>query len=167
MTRERLIRITAASTAMILLLAASPAPSQQKKDNKELKQEEQKAGPQDPLKVFRGIERAWQKENADGIVSYLGSGRVRIRVRGIGKEGGYYSKSQVKYLFRDMFKNIDHLKFEFVKFHNLEQPDRKVYGIAHRRCKNHRSGKVFQDTVYVTLGREGSTWVVAEIKTTH
>ena len=127
---------------------------------------EKKTTTQDPLKVFKGIERAWQRENADGIAGYAGSGRVYLDVRGIGKKGGYYSRSQVKYLFKDMFKADDQVKFEFVKFHNLEEPDRKVHGIAYRSCKNHRSGKVFQDKVYVTLGREGSGWVVAEIKTT-
>ncbi len=163
MTREKLIRLTAASIAIPVLLAAAPAFSQEKR---EIKKEERSVKVQDPLKVFKGIERAWKKENADGIASYVGNGRVHLDVRGIGKKGGYYSRSQVKYLFRDMFKADDQLKFKFVKFHNLEKPDRKVYGIAYRSCKNNRSGKVFQDKVYVTLGREGPAWVVAEIKTT-
>ncbi len=163
MTRERLRRLTAASIAIPVLLAATPSFSQEKR---EIQKKEQPAKVQDPLKVFKGIERAWQKGNADGLASYAGQGRVFLDVRGIGKKGGYYSKSQFKYLFRDMFKADDQMKFEFVKFHNLEKPDRKVYGIAYRSCKNNRSGKVFQDKVYVTLGREGSAWVVAEIKTT-
>ena len=168
MTRDRLIRLTAASIAIPVLLAASSSFSQDiKKDPKrEIKRNEKTIKVQDPLKVFKGIERAWQKENADGIASYAGNGRVFLDVRGIGKKGGYYSRSQVKYLFKDMFKADDQLKFEFIKFKNLEEPDRKVYGIAYRSCKNNRSGKVFQDKVYVTLGREGSAWVVAEIKTT-
>ncbi len=163
MTRVRMIRLTAASIAIPVLLAAAPAFSQEKR---EIQKKEQPAKAQDPLKVFKGIERAWQKENADVLASYAGQGRIFLDVRGIGKKGGYYSKSQFKYLFRDMFKADNQMKFEFVKFHNLEKPDRKVYGIAYRSCKNIRSGKVFQDKVYVTLGREGSAWVVAEIKTT-
>ena len=169
MTRVRLIRLTAASIAIPVLLTASPSFSQdiEKIEKRELKKEKEKTVVvQDPLKVFKGIERAWQKENADGIAVYARSGRVFLDVRGIGKKGGYFSRSQVKYLFRDMFKVDEQLKFEFVKFKNLEEPDRKVYGIAYRSCKNHRSGKVFQDKVYVTLGREGSAWVVTEIKTT-
>lgn len=163
MTRERLIRLTAASIAIPVLLAAAPAFSQ---ENREIEEVERRVKMEDPLKVFKGIERAWKKENADGLASFAGRGRVYLDVRGIGKKGGYYSKSQVKYLFKDMFKADDQLKFEFVKFHNLEKPDRKVYGIAYRSCKNNRSGKVFQDKVYVTLGREGPAWVLAEIKTT-
>ena len=163
MTRVRLIRLTAASIAIPVLLAAAPSFSQ---DKREIKKEEPAVKVQDPLKVFKGIEKAWQKENADGIASYAGDTRVFLDVRGIGQKGGHYSRSQVKYLFKDMFKADDQLKFEFIKFHNLEEPDRKVYGIAYRSCKNIRSGKVFQDKVYVTLGREGSAWVVAEIRTT-
>jgi hypothetical protein len=169
MTRVRLIRMTAASIAIPVLLTASPSFSQDIEviEKKELKKENGKTvEAQDPLKIFKEIERAWQKENADGIAAFAGEGQVFLDVRGIGKKGGYYSKSQVKYLFKDMFKVDDQLKFEFVKFQNLEEPDRKVYGIAYRSCKNIRSGKVFQDKVYVTLGREGPAWVVAEIKTT-
>ncbi len=170
MTRVRLIRLTAASIAIPVLLAASPSFSQERKqlEREDLKKEEGKKAvtANDPLEVFKALERSWQKENADGIASYAGEGRVFLDVRGIGKKGGYYSRSQVKYLFRDMFEVDEQMKFEFVKFQNLEEPDRKVYGIAYRSCKNHRSGKVFQDKVYVTLGREGSAWVVAEIKTT-
>ena len=174
MRRTTLVMIAAASAVCAALLAVSPAvspvmaqeqkqiPDKPKKvpDGKEVRV-------QDPLRVFKGIESAWQRENADAIAQYVGEDRVRLDVRGMGKKGGYYSKSQVKYLFMDMFKADDQLKFEFVKFHNLEEPDRKVYGIAYRSCKSNRSGKVFQDKVYVTLGREGPTWVVAEIKTTH
>ena len=168
MTRASLIRLTAASIAIPVLLAAVPSFSQDKKKGKdrEIEKEEPAVKVQDPLKVFKGIEKAWQKENADGIASYAGNGRVYLDVRGIGQKGGHYSRSQVKYLFKDMFKADDQMKFEFVKFHNLEEPDRKVYGIAYRSCKNNRSGKVFQDKVYVTLGREGPAWVVAEIRTT-
>jgi hypothetical protein len=165
-----MIRLTAASIAIPVLLAAAPSLSQEtlKKDpERDVKKKEATAKSEDPLKVFKGIERAWQKENADGIASYAGGGRVYLNVRGIGQKGGYYSRSQVKYLFKDMFKADDQQKFEFVKFHNLEEPDRKVYGIAYRSCKNKRSGKVFQDKVYVTLDREGKGWVVTKIQTTH
>jgi hypothetical protein len=164
-------RLTAALIVIpaLLLLAATPAFSQERSIPDKRKIEKRKpaaASSQDPLKVFKGLERAWQKKNADDIASYAGEGRVFLDVRGIGKKGGYYSRSQVKYLFKDMFRTDDQVKFEFIKFQNLEEPDRKVYGIAYRSCKNNRSGKVFQDKVYVTLGREGPSWVVAEIKTT-
>ena len=43
---------------------------------------------------------------------------------------------------------------------------RRVYAIAYRSCKIMRTDKVFQDKVYITLGREGRDWVVTEIKTT-
>jgi hypothetical protein len=170
MTRASLIRITAASVALPVLLAVSPVMAQDVKQipvDPDKSKGEKSVTVQDPMQVFKGIERAWHNENAEALSRYVGDDRVRLDVRGMGKQGGYYSKAQVKYLFKDMFKTDDQLKFEFVKFHNLEAPDRKVYGIAYRSCKNHRSGKVFQDKVYVTLGREGPEWVVAEIKTTH
>jgi len=118
-----------------------------------------------PLKVFKGIERAWRSGDAAGIAALVGEGRIAIDVRGIGQRGGLFSRSQVLYLFRNMFEAYEQTKFEFVKYHNLDKPERKVYGIAYRSFKNNRNGKVYQDKVYVTLGREGPGWVVAEIKT--
>jgi hypothetical protein len=162
MTRERLISFAAVPIAAALLFAAFPAYSQ---GQREIKKEEPAKG-QNPMKTFRGIESAWQKEDAKRLSSFVGKGRVYLDVKGIGDKGGFYSRSQVKYLFKDMFKTDDQLSFEFVKFDDLEKPDRKVYGIAYRSCKNNRSGKVFRDKVYVTLGREGPGWVLAEIKTT-
>jgi ribosomal protein L35AE/L33A len=145
-----------------LALAATPASGQQK-----IKPIGPETSPADhPLKVFKGIERAWSRNDASGIAAFVGEGRVSIDVRGIGQRGGEFSRSQVLYLFRRMFESDQQTKFEFVKFHNLDKPDHKVFGIAYRSYKNNRSGKVYQDKVYVTLGREGPGWVVAEIKTT-
>ena len=162
MTRERLIRLTAASIAIPVLLAAAPALSQEPRD---IRRGEEQAAP-NPMKTFKGIESAWQKEDAKRLAGFVGKGRVHLDIKGVGDKGGYYSKSQVRYLFKDMFKADDQVSFEFVKFDDLENPDRKVYGIAYRSCKNNRSGKVFRDKVYVTLGREGPAWVLAAIKTT-
>jgi hypothetical protein len=117
-----------------------------------------------PMKVFKGIERAWNGSDAEGIASFVGGGRVLVDVRGIGKRGGEFSRSQVLFLFQNMFESDEQTRFEFVKFHNLDKPDRKVFGIAYRSYKNNRSGKVYHDKVYVTLGREGPGWIVAEIK---
>jgi hypothetical protein len=170
MTRERLIRLATASIAIPVLLASAPSFSQNKKEikrsDREIKKNEHEIKMQDPRLVFAGIESAWQSEDANRLAGFVGKGRVYLNIRGVIDKGGYYSRSQVKYLFKDMFKADDQLRFEFVKFNDLDKPDRKVYGIAYRSCKNNRSGKVFQDKVYVTLGREGPAWVLAEIKTT-
>lgn len=150
-----------AALAAVLLLAAVPAWGQEA-----VKTAPESPPADHPLKVFKGIERAWNGGDAASIASFVGEGRVSIDVRGIGQRGGEFSRSQVLFLFRKMFESDEQTKFEFVKFHNLDKPDRKVFGIAYRSYKNIRSGKVYQDKVYVTLGREGPGWVVAEIKTT-
>ena len=116
--------------------------------------------------VFRRLESAWKNADAKAISSMVGKRKAFIHIRGAGDSGRLYSKSQVFYLFKRMFKEYRQLKFEFVKFHNLDRPDRRVYAIAYRSCKIMRSDKVFQDKVYITLGREGRDWVVTEIKAT-
>ena len=142
-------------------------PREQERPQPKPREKKDEVKPEDaPLKVFHGLERAWKGGDAEAVASFAGEGRIYLDVRGMGKKGGFFSRSQVYYLFRNMFKDENQLKFEFVRFHNIDKPDRRVYGIAYRSWKNVRTGKVFQDKVYVTLGREGSGWVVAEIKTT-
>jgi hypothetical protein len=119
-----------------------------------------------PLPVFKGIERAWHSADAGALSDYAGESRVFLNIRGMGRKGGYFSRPQLYYLFKNMFKNTDQTRFEFVKFHNLDEPGRKVYGIAYRSYKNIRSGRYFRDKVYVTLKKEGARWIVAEIKST-
>jgi len=119
-----------------------------------------------PMPVFKGIENAWKNADSEKLSRYAGEARIYLNVEGMEKEPGYFSKSQFYYLFKKMFTNNRQTKFEFVRYHNIDRSDRKVFGIAHRNYKNSRSGKLFQDKVYVTLKKEGERWVVAEIKTT-
>lgn len=119
-----------------------------------------------PLAVFKGLERAWNRADAQKISRYAGESRIFLEVRGIAHRGGYFSRSQVYYMLRDMFEANKQTRFEFVKYHTPDNPDGRVYGIAHRSYKNNRSGRLYQDKVYVTLKKEESRWVVAEIKTT-
>ncbi len=119
-----------------------------------------------PLATFKGIEGAWAEQDARALARFAGEGKVFVNVMGIGQRGGYFSRSQVHYLFKRMFKTYPHTKFKFVKYHNLDKPDGRVYGIAQRNYRNNRNGKVYRDKVYVTLRSEGEVWVVDEIKTT-
>jgi hypothetical protein len=123
-------------------------------------------GTHDPRPVFNGIEKAWREANADAMAAYAGDSKIYLSVAGVERDSGFFSKSQFKYLFKKMFRNYRQTKFEFVRYHNIDRSDRKVYGIAHRNYKNSRSGRLVQDKVYVTLKREGTRWVVAEIKST-
>ncbi|MBN1885509.1 MAG: hypothetical protein JW876_08310 [Candidatus Krumholzibacteriota bacterium] len=118
-----------------------------------------------PMAVFRGLEAAWRAENADALARHVGEKRVYLSLPEPGGTDGFYSQSQVYYLFKKMFKSYRQVGFEFVKFHNVDKPGRRVYGIATRSWKDIRSGRIFTDRVYVTLRLEGSRWVVAEIKT--
>ncbi len=67
---------------------------------------------------------------------------------------------------KDLFGGTNQLSFQFVKYHNIEKQDRRIYGIAQRSYRVKQNGGLFKDKVYVTLVREGSRWAVAEIKST-
>jgi hypothetical protein len=121
------------------------------------------AVPKDPMVVFRGIESAWRSGDAQRLASFAGNSKVLLNVRGLGEKGGYYSRSQVFYLFKGMFKSTKHKKFSFVKFHDVGERSNKIYGIAHRNYEVVSSGRLFQDKIYVTLKFEGKRWVVSEM----
>lgn len=120
--------------------------------------------PKDPMVVFRGIESAWRAGDAQRLSAYAGDSKVLLNVRGLGEKGGYFSRSQVFYLFKGMFKSTRHKKFSFVKFHDVGKRSNKIYGIAHRNYEVISNGRLFQDKIYVTLKLEGKRWVVSEMK---
>ena len=120
----------------------------------------------EPLQVFRKIEKAWQSGNAQALAGLLSESRVFMEIRGIERRGGYYTRPQMLYIFKDLFVDTKQTGFTFVRFHNLEKEDSRIYGMALRSYKINRSGGLYKDKVYVTLVKEGSRWAVAEIKST-
>jgi len=121
---------------------------------------------EEPLMVFRSIEKAWQSGNAQALAGLLSESRIFMEIRGIDRRGGYFTKPQVLYIFKDLFAATKQTAFTFVKFHNLEKQDSRIYGMALRSYKINQSGGLYKDKVYVTLVKEGSRWAVAEIKST-
>ena len=163
MSRVEAYRILASIFLVVLLFHVTVCAQH------EIKQEEigkKKKGIDSPLPVFKGIERAWKNADAGALSGFAGESRVFLNMEEIGWRGGYFSRPQFYYLLKRMFKLTRQLRFEFVRFHNLDKPGNRVYGIARRSYKNNRTGRLFQDKVYVTLRKEDSGWVVAELKTT-
>lgn len=159
---QSLVRYLAPLTICTVVLVVFGTASAQ--EPKQVKPEP--IGEDSPMRIFKGIENAWKNADSEKLSGYAGESRIYLKVEGMEKDPGYFSKSQFYYLFKKMFVNNRQTKFEFVRYHNIDRSDRKVFGIAYRNYKNSRSGKLFQDKVYVTLKKEGTRWVVAEIKTT-
>ena len=151
--------------AILLLCAAIPSHAFQKVRKERMKIPTTEVT-KETIPIFRGIEKAWRGGNAGKLAEFVGEQRVHLMVRGLGEEGGYFSKPQVFYLFKRMFKTTKLKRFEFVKFHNSGSKARKVYGTAYRSFESTSSGRLFRDKVYVTLKLEGERWVVSEIKST-
>lgn len=150
---------------LLLLLILLPARTQAGRVGKE------KAGPVPkisrpaaPLNVFADIEDGWRRGRADKILRHFGRGKVAISVAGIGPTGGFFSKNQSYYLFKDLFKYTITKRFEFVRYRNIGNKGKKVYGVAQRAYKRRNDGRLFKDKIYVSLRREGERWVVSEIK---
>jgi hypothetical protein len=165
-----IVRFSGISISLIaaLLVALSPASAQEKRKLEEPKSHSVPVTEIDdePLIVFRNIEKAWQAGNAQALSELLSESRVFMEIRGIDRRGGYFTKPQMLYIFKDMFGNTTQTTFTFVKYHNLEKQDSRIYGMATRSYKINQSGGLYKDKVYITLVREGSRWAVAEIKST-
>jgi len=114
--------------------------------------------------VFRNIENAWKSQDAGAISRYAGSGRVYIDVRMLNKQGGYFSRPQVFFLFKRMFKTTKLLRFSFQRFSEPGSGGLRAYGIANRVVKDLRTGKIIRDKIYITLKWNGKSWVLTEIK---
>ncbi len=154
--------IMAACLALLLLSASAAAAQEPRKG--EGTPESDISG--EPLLVFRTIEKAWLSGNAQALANLSSDSKVFMEIRGIDRRGGYFTKPQILFIFKDMFASTDQTSFTFVKYHNLEKQDSRIYGMALRSYKNNRGGGLYQDKVYVTLVKERSRWAVAEIKST-
>jgi len=119
-----------------------------------------------PLLIFRSVERAWRAGNAQALSALASDSRVRVELRGLERSGGYFTRPQIFYIFKNLFTSTKQINFAFVKYHNLDKEDSRVYGIAQRSYKTKRGGGLYKDMVYVTLVKEGAQWVVAEITST-
>ncbi len=161
----RLLLRISFTLAILLLSVATPSHALQKVKREGMKISKSEVT-KETIPIFRGIESAWRSGNAGALAEFVGEQRVHLSLRGLGEEGGYFSKPQVFYLFKRMFKTTKLKRFEFVKFHNSGSKARKVYGTAYRSFESASSGRLFQDKVYVTLKLEGERWVISEIKST-
>ncbi|MBI4720345.1 MAG: DUF4783 domain-containing protein [Chitinivibrionia bacterium] len=117
-----------------------------------------------PLSIFGDIEQGWKAGSVDGILGHFGKGKVALSISGAGPKGGYFSKNQSYYLFKDLFKYTITKKFEFTQYRNIHDGDRKVYAVAERQYKRRDDGRLYQDKIYVSLQRENERWVISEIK---
>lgn len=121
---------------------------------------------EEPLLAFKSIEKAWRAGNAQELADFLSGSRVYVEMRGMKDMGGYFTRPQLLYIFKDMFASMKQLNFAFVKYYSREKEGNRVYGIAQRSYKNNRSNKLYRDNVYFTLVKEESRWAVVEIKST-
>ena len=121
---------------------------------------------EEPLQVFKTVEKAWQTSNAQALSDLLSGSRVYVEIRGIEHLSGYFTRPQLFYIFKDMFGSTRQLNFAFVKYYSREKEGSRVYGIAQRSYKSNRSNKLYRDRVYFTLVKEESRWAVVEIKST-
>lgn len=167
-TPTRLIRVFLVLAAVAIALPALAGAQKSVKIKKiDPKSKMRKVSPKAeavPLAVFADIERGWRKADVSKILVHFGKRKVAISIAGAGPAGGYFSRNQSFYLFKDLFKYTITKRFEFTQYRNIHDGNRKVYAVAERHYKRRDDGRLFKDKIYVSLERENGRWVVSEIK---
>ncbi len=114
--------------------------------------------------VFDAIEAAWRAGDAGALTRHLGAHGVSIGLPEVEPAGGHFSRSQSFYILKAHFEATRIQEFEFEHVREAEQDARVALGLANRRYRGLGDGRVVRDRVLVVLGREGTRWVVAEIR---
>jgi len=115
-----------------------------------------------PEKVFDDVEEGWQSETVELITKHISDNhKVYVSFEKDGPKPGYYSKDQVYYLFKDIFKNTITEKFEFTKYDiSASEP----YAVAERHYKLNADGVLNKDKIYVSLIKDSKCWVLNKIR---
>lgn len=159
-------RIVLACILFVLAIAAVDASAQQPRKQRVVGDDDAVVLDPGPAIVFKRFEAAWRAGNANDLASLAGEAPVLVELRGYDRKGGYFTRAQLLYIFKDLFRSTKQLDFDFVRYHNIEKQDRRVYGIAQRSYRSGSSAGLLRDKVYVTLVKEDARWAVAEIKST-
>lgn len=113
--------------------------------------------------VFESLESAWSQGDARGVVAHLGDRKVSITLPELEPASGRFSRSQSYFILKKHFENTQTLQFQFLDVRPPEGGRPVAVALAVRRYREHGAGPVAQDRVLVTLARDESRWVIAEI----
>ena len=119
-------------------------------------------------RVFADIEGAWRRGDVRGILKHVG--RTRVTVALDDSPGSRaFSRSQLVYRLRDLFRTTRTLDFEFVRYRLAGRGARSCFAVARRRYRRADDGRERRDRVFVSLRRErgdrgADRWVIDEIQ---
>lgn len=114
-------------------------------------------------RVFLDIEEAWRSGRADPLALHIGA-------RGLGLPGAdgasprRVSRNQALYILGGMLQGSETIRFEFLRFRNLEGNGGRPNGAALRETRL-PSGASRRDLIFVALAKEGERWTIDEIRT--
>ncbi len=119
--------------------------------------------PSNATAVFHSLETAWSRGDVAGIVAHLGERKVSIALPDLEPGSGRFSPSQSILILDGHFHQTRTLQFQFLDFRPPEAERPIAVALALRRYRVQGKGPIAQDRVLVTLAREASRWVIAEI----
>lgn len=114
-------------------------------------------------RVFLDIEAAWRSGRADAVAGHIGE-RGALLPRSEGPRPERYSRNQALYILERLMQGSETIRFEFLRFRNLDGAEGRPNGAAIRETLL-PTGELFRDLVFVALTKQDDRWTIDEIRT--
>jgi hypothetical protein len=114
-------------------------------------------------RVFLDVEEAWRTGSAEGMARHIGE-RGALLPRPEGPTPERYSRNQALYILERLMQGSETIRFEFLRFRNLDGADGRPNGAAVRETLL-PTGAVRRDLVFVALTKQENRWTIDEIRT--
>lgn len=114
-------------------------------------------------RVFLDVEAAWRTGRADSLLPHIGE-KGALLPRSGGSRSERFSRNQALYILQELMQGSETIRFEFLRFRNLDGADGRPNGAAVREARL-PTGAVRRDLVFVALARQDDRWMIDEIRT--
>jgi hypothetical protein len=159
-----------ATTAVVLFLGATGAaqvPVPQERLNLKRLSTDARARKYEGLNLtIDTVRSAFLERDKGKLAGCLGSRKVYVSLKSRMKESGYYTRSQLQFIFDKMFQDLQTRSFEYSPDDIIQFDDKRAYFGSEWTYMALGSDKVVTEKLHFSLEKEKDGWRIFEIKAT-
>jgi hypothetical protein len=110
------------------------------------------------------VRSAFLERDTAKLASCLGSRKVYVSLKSRMKESGYYTRSQLQFIFDKMFQDLRTRSFEYSPKDIIQLDDKRAYFGSEWTYMAFGSDKVVTENLHFSLEKEKDGWQIFEIK---